>query len=67
MYGLVGVAMICLGVAIVIFGDRKLNIKEGRLLRILSPSGCWVETSRKIQKWIIGLLLIWFGVALIFG
>lgn len=67
MNSLAGVALICLGVAIAIAGDRKLNIKEGRLLRILSPSGRWFEISRKVQKWVIGLLLIWFGLALIAG
>ena len=67
MYGLVGVALICLGVAIAIYGDRKLNVKEGRLLRILSPSGRWFKISRKIQKWVISFLLIWFGLALIVG
>lgn len=67
MNSLAGVALICLGVTITIFGDRKLNVKEGRLLRIPSPSGRWFEISRKIQKWVIGLLLIWFGLALIVG
>lgn len=65
MESLAGVALICLGVGVAIFGDRKLHIKEGRLLRILSPSGRWFKISRKIQKWVIGLLLIWFGLALI--
>ncbi len=67
MDSLAGVALICLGIAIAIFGDRKLNVKEGSLLRLLSPSGRWFKISRKIQKWVIGLLLIWFGLALIVG
>lgn len=67
MNSLAGVALICLGVAIAISGDRKLHVKEGRFLRILSPSGRWFRISRKIQKWVIGLLLIWFGLALIVG
>jgi hypothetical protein len=50
-----GFVLICLGIAIGIFGDRKLNVKEGRILSFLSPNGP------------VGyaILLVGFGLSLI--
>jgi cadmium resistance protein CadD (predicted permease) len=67
MCGVAGVAPICLGVAVAIFGDRKLNVKEGKLLRPLFPSEPWHRVSVKLQKWVIAVLLVGFGLALIVG
>ena len=67
MYSLAGVALIFLGVAVAILGDQKLNVKEGKLLRLLFPSGRWGKLSVKLQKWVVAILLIGFGLSLVVG
>jgi len=59
---LAGLGLVCLGVAVLFLGDKKLKIKDGTALRFLSPSTRWHKTSAKLQKWVVALLLVWFGL-----
>jgi hypothetical protein len=58
---LFGIILVLLGVLVIVFGDRKLNVKRGFLLKAISRDGL----NPKILKWAIGILCIWFGVALV--
>lgn len=64
---LFGVLLIVAGVLVAIFGGKPIPIKNpGRLLRFFDAM-----PGRKIgvllQSWVIGVLLIMFGVTQIFG
>jgi hypothetical protein len=64
---LAGVGLFFLGVTVFFYGDRKLKFNEGKLLRFLSQATRWHKVSIKVQKWIVGLVLMWFGLGLIIG
>jgi hypothetical protein len=59
-----GIALIISGVVIIRFGDRQVGDKrrEGVITRTFSMPALNV----KVLKWIIGLLCIWFGTAVVF-
>lgn len=60
---LFGFVLVIIGLLILTFGDRKLKVKGGVVLKIFSAP----PLSAKVIKWAIGILCIWFGVALLFG
>jgi hypothetical protein len=59
-----GVAFVAFGVLIIRFGDRQVGDKgrEGIITRMLAMPA-W---NAKVLKWVIGLLCIWFGIAVVF-
>ena len=59
-----GVALIIFGVVIIRFGDRQVGDKrrEGVITRTFSMPAF----NAKVLKWVIGLLCIWFGIAVVF-
>jgi hypothetical protein len=56
-----GLILVLLGVLVIVFGDRKLSVKRGVMLKAISHEGL----NAKVLKWAIAILCIWFGVALI--
>ncbi len=63
---LVGIFLVSFGVAILIYGDKKLNVNEGRVGRFFFPQ---VSILSKVvlfeQKWALGLLALFFGFAML--
>ncbi len=67
-----GILLVALGALIIKFGDKELtskSIRGGIILRIFSQSYLnpkILKWQRVLQKWIVGLVVIWFGFWLIF-
>ena len=60
---LIGITLVVVGLLILVFGDKKLKVKEGIVLRIfLAPS-----LNTKATKWSLGIICVWFGAALLLG
>lgn len=60
---LLGVALVIIGSLILVFGDKKLKVKEGVVLKTFSAP----TLNAKITKWAMGIMCIWFGAALLFS
>jgi hypothetical protein len=58
-----GFVLVIVGLLILAFGDKKLNVKGGVILKTFSAPSMNV----KVLKWAGGIICIWFGAALIFG
>jgi hypothetical protein len=53
--------LIIFGVVVLIFGDKKLNVKAGMVLKMVSLQNFRV----RLIKWFVGLLSILVGLSLI--
>ena len=60
---LFGFVLVIIGLLILAFGDKKLKVKGGIILKTFSAP----SLNAKITKWAIGIVCIWFGAALLFG
>jgi len=60
---LFGLVLVFVGLLILAFGERKLNIKGGVILKIFTAP----SLQTKITKWAMGIICIWFGAALLLG
>ena len=60
---ILGVALVVIGLLILAFGDKKLNVKGGVILKTFSAS----SSNAKVIKWGTGVMFIWFGAALLLG
>jgi uncharacterized BrkB/YihY/UPF0761 family membrane protein len=60
---LLGVILLVLGALVIVFGDKALNVKGGAILKTFSMP----TQNAKFLKWVVGVLCIWFGAALLFG
>jgi len=58
-----GVVLVCLGVAIALFGDKAVDAKGGSISRLFSMS----TLHAKVVKWAAALLLIVSGAVLMLG
>lgn len=58
-----GCVLAIVGLLILAFGDKKLNAKEGAILKVFSMP----PLNAKVTKWAAGIICIWFGVALLLG
>jgi hypothetical protein len=58
-----GVVLIILGPLIIVFGDRNVGKDGGDINRTFSIP----TLNAKLLKWGVGILCIWFGMALLFG
>jgi hypothetical protein len=56
-----GALLVIFGVVVLIFGDKKLNVKSGTVLKMVSPRNYPVG----LIKWTIGLLSILAGLSFI--
>ena len=59
-----GIVLIIFGLVIIRFGDRQVGNKrrEGVITRTFSMPAL----NAKVLKWVIGLLCIWFGIAVVY-
>jgi hypothetical protein len=57
-----GIILIILGFVIIIFGDKSAVNEGGIILQLFSYKNKWQV---KFVKWAVGLLSIWFGMAMI--
>jgi uncharacterized membrane protein YidH (DUF202 family) len=60
---LAGLALVVLGVLAAIFGDKKIDTNAGKISKTFTMP----PLSAKILKWALALILVWFGVSLLFG
>ena len=60
---ILGVALVVIGLLILAFGDKKLNVKGGVILKTFSAP----LLNAKVTQWAAGIMCIWFGAALLFG
>jgi hypothetical protein len=60
---ILGFVLVIVGLLILAFGDKKLNVKEGAILKVFSMP----PLNAKLTKWAVGIFCIWFGVALLLG
>jgi uncharacterized membrane protein YidH (DUF202 family) len=58
-----GCVLVIFGLLILAFGDKKLNVKEGAILKAFSLP----PLNAKVTKWAVGIICIWFGVAIVLG
>ncbi len=58
-----GFLLVGLGVIVLIFGARKLPIKDGPLIDAISQKPIGVQ----LIRWVVGILLILLGLAIVFG
>jgi hypothetical protein len=67
-----GILLVALGGIIIKFGDKYLTgerIQGGIILKIFSHSYLnpkLIKWQRVLQKWVVGLVTIWFGFWLMF-
>ena len=61
VYQLAGIVPVIFGILVAIFGDKKVSAKPGAIAKTVSMP----PTSAKLVKWVIAVLLVWFGVALV--
>ncbi len=67
-----GILLVALGAIVIKFGDKDLTnekFRGGIILRIFSQSYLnpkMLKWQRVLQKWVVGLVAIWFGFWLIF-
>ena len=58
-----GVTLVVIGLLILAFGDKKLSVKGGVVLKTFSTP----SSNTKVVKWVAGVMFIWFGAALLLG
>jgi hypothetical protein len=60
-----GILLIVFGVVVLIYGDKKLNVDEGRIGRLFFPPSKSSFNS-KIWKWFLGIISILAGISFVF-
>ena len=61
-----GLTLIVAGVAIALLGHKRLPIREGAVMRALSQKGWRSKVGMRLQSIVVGVLLIGFGLSLMF-
>jgi hypothetical protein len=60
-YQFAGIALVIVGVLVAIFGDKMVSAKPGAIAKGASLP----PISARLVKWVVAVLLVWFGVALV--
>lgn len=58
-----GVLLLVVGIVALVFGEHKLNVTEGTILKFLTHS----QKNVKLIRWAFGLVAIYLGIGLILG
>jgi len=66
MKTVLGLTLIASGVVIALLGHRRLPIREGAVMRAVSHKGWGSKVGARLQSIVVGVLLIGFGLSLIF-
>lgn len=61
----IGIILIAIGLVAIIFGEKKLNVREGRIMKFFSL-GSRSRAGIILVKYGFGCSLIYFGLRLIF-
>jgi len=66
---LAGIGLVVLGLIAMIFGPKNVSSQPGGVItRLFSSAGKpWAGPIVKLQSWLIGLVLIGFGVSILMG
>ena len=62
-----GVLFTVFGVVVLIYGDRKLKVDEGKIGRLFFALPNKLGFYSAMWKWVLGLISIFVGVSLIFN
>ncbi len=60
-----GLVLIAGGILIAALGHKRLPVREGALMRVLSARGWGSKFVVRLQSLVVGVLLIGFGISLI--
>jgi len=58
-----GIVLVVAGISAIFFGNKLVTTKGGVVLKMLSMP----RFHAVVLKWAVGLLCVWFGVALFLG
>jgi hypothetical protein len=61
-----GVVLVIFGIIVLIYGDRKLNMNEGKIGKIFFFIPGKLTFYSKMWKWTLGLVCIYVGISLLF-
>jgi uncharacterized membrane protein len=61
---LIGIILIAIGIIAFLFGDKKLNVSEGLITKIVFPP--LSKTRGKVLKYLFGCVLVYIGLRVIF-
>ena len=61
-----GLLLMGLGVLVLIFGDKVVNLNEGKIGRLFFPADK-SQFNSKMWKWVLGLFLMFAGTSLLFN
>ncbi len=61
-----GLALITAGIAIALLGHKRLPFREGVVTQLVSQKGWGSKVSVRLQSVVVGVLLIGFGLAVLF-
>ena len=61
---LIGICLIAVGIVAILFGDKKLNVREGIITKVVFPP--LSKTRAKVLKYSFGCVLIYIGLRVIF-
>jgi threonine/homoserine/homoserine lactone efflux protein len=61
MIRLIGVLLILLGIVTILWGDKDLSIRGGKVLRLFS----WPQGNARWAKWLVGAAFIYAGLKMI--
>jgi hypothetical protein len=61
---LIGIILIAIGIIAILFGDKKLNVREGLITKIVSPP--LPKMHGKVLKYAIGCGFIYIGLRVFF-
>ena len=63
MNSLLGVVLVVMGLAVIVYGDKNVKKNGGAVLKTFSMP----RLNAIVLKWAVGILLIWFGLGFIFS
>ncbi len=61
-----GLLLVVLGALVLIFGDKVINLNEGKIGKLFFPTDK-SQFNSKMWKWVLGLFLMCAGTSLIFN
>jgi hypothetical protein len=67
MNTVLGLALVAAGLVIATLGHKRLPVREGPIMRAFSAKGWGSNFAARLQSIALGVLLIGFGLSLIFA
>jgi cytochrome c biogenesis protein CcdA len=61
---IIGVILILIGIVAIIFGDKKLNVREGSIMKFFPPAQS--RWRMMLLKYVLGCTFVYIGLRVIF-